>query len=140
MRKLPAPIALLLLLAFAGCGGDDEGEVDRATGGDRAAIVIEDPEPDAKISSPVTVSGTASVFEATVQLRVLDAKGDVIASAFATATAGAPESGRFSKQVEFRVEEAQAGVIRAFEQNAASPPESSNSELFAVEVPVRLEP
>jgi Immunoglobulin-like domain of bacterial spore germination len=136
--KLPALLAALLLVASAGCGDDDD--EDGGTAGDEAAIVVESPEPGASVSSPVTITGTASVFEGTVQLRILDADGGVIARTFTTASAGAPERGDFSKEVEFSVDEAQDGVVDAFEQNVASPGESSERELFTVEVPVRLEP
>jgi hypothetical protein len=136
--KLPALLAALLLVAFAGCGDDDDD--DGGTGGDAAAIVIESPEPGASVSSPVTISGTASVFEGTVQLRILDADGEEIARAFTTASAGAPGRGNFSKEVEFTVDEAQDGAIEAFEQNVASPEESPERELFTVKVPVQLEP
>jgi len=136
--KLRALLATLLLLAFAGCGDDDD--EDRDTGGDDAAIVVESPEPGVSVSSPVTISGTASVFEGTVQLRILDADGEEIASAFTTASAGAPERGNFSEEVEFTVDEAQDGVVEVFEQNVASPEESPERELFTVEVPVHLAP
>ena len=136
--KVPALLAALLLLAFAGCGDDDDES--GGTGGEQAAIVVESPEPGASVSSPVTISGTASVFEGTVQIRILDADGEEIASTFATANAGAPERGDFSKEVEFSIEEAQDGVVRLFEQNVASPSESPQRELFAVEVPVQLKP
>jgi Immunoglobulin-like domain of bacterial spore germination len=133
-----AALAALLLLAFAACGDDDD--EDGGGGADEAAIVVDSPEPGASVSSPVEISGSASVFEGTVQLRIRDADGEVIARAFATASAGAPERGDFSKQVSFRVGEAQDGVIEAFEQNVASPEEAPERELFRVEVPVRLEP
>jgi len=136
--KLAALLAALLLLAFAGCGDDDN--EDGEAGGEEAAIVVESPEPGASVSSPVTISGTASVFEGTLQLRILDADGEEIASAFSTASAGAPERGDFSEDVEFTVDEAQDGVIEVFEQNVASPDESPERELFTVEVPVQLEP
>lgn len=136
--KLPALLAALLLLAFAGCGDDDDEDGD--TGGDEAAIVVESPEPGASVSSPVTISGTASVFEGTVQLRILDADGEEIASTFTTASTGAPDRGDFSKDVEFSVDEAQEGVVEVFEQSVASPEESPERELFTVEVPVQLKP
>src|ERR671910_2109347 len=110
--KLPALLAMLLLV-LAGCGGDDE---DGGTGGDETAIVVESPEPGASVSSPVTISGTASVLEGTVQLRILDADGDDIGSTFTTASAGAPDRGDFSKAVEFTVDEPQDGVVEVFEQ------------------------
>jgi hypothetical protein len=136
--KHPALLASLLLLAFAGCGDDDDEGGD--TGGDEAAIVVESPQPGASVSSPVTISGTASVFEGTVQLRILASDGEEIASAFSTASTGAPERGDFSEDVEFTVDEAQDGVVEVFEQNVSSPEESPERELFTVEVPVQLEP
>ena len=136
--KLPALLAALLLLAFAGCGDDDDDDGD--TGGDEAAIVVESPQADATVSSPVTISGTASVFEGTVQLRILDADGKEIARTFTTASAAGPDRGTFSEDVEFSVDEAQDGVVRVFEQNVASPREGPDRELFTVEVPVQLEP
>lgn len=136
--KLPALLAAMLLLAFGGCGDDDDDET--ATSSGDGAIVVTSPEPGAGVSSPVTVTGTASVFEGTVQLRVLDAAGEVVGSAFATATAGAPERGDFSADVEFTVDEAQDGAVEAFSQNVASPEESPQRKLFRVEVPVRLKP
>ncbi len=136
--KLSALLAALLLLAFAGCGDDDDEDDD--AGGAPAAIVVESPEPGASVSSPVTISGTASVFEGTVQLRILDADGEEIGSAFTTASAGAPDRGDFSEDVEFTIDQAQDGVVEVFEQNVASPKESRKRELFTVEVPVQLEP
>ena len=139
MMKLSALLGMLLLLAFAGCGDDDDGGGDGDTGGGEEAIVVKSPEPGASVSSPVTISGTASVFEGTVQLRILDADGREVGSAFTTASSGAPDRGTFSEEVEFSVDEAQDGVIRVFEENVASPEEGPERELFTVEVPVELE-
>ena len=139
--KLPALLASFFLLAFAGCGGDDdESDSGGDTGGDAAAIVVDSPEAGASVSSPVTISGTASVFEGTVQLRILDADGEEIARGFATASAGAPERGDFSEKLEFAVDEPQEGTIEAFEQNVASSGEGGGGEAFTAEVPVQLEP
>lgn len=138
MVKPFALLTALLVAAFAGCGGEDV--EDGTTGEGEDAIVLESPEPGANVSSPVTISGTASVFEGTVQLRILDADGEEIATAFTTASAGAPQRGDFSKDLEFTVDEAQGGVVEAFEQNVASPGEGKNRNLFRVEVPVQLEP
>ena len=134
-----AILALVPVLAFAGCGGD-EIDAQAPAPAEEAAIVIESPEDGATVSSPVTVSGTASVFEGTVQLRVLDADGQEIGRGFATASAGAPERGDFSERIEFTIDEAQAGVIEAFEENVASPEESPEGEPNKVSVAVQLEP
>jgi hypothetical protein len=136
--KPPVLLAALLLAAFAGCG-DDGGE-NGGTVGDEAAIVVDSPEPGASVSSPVAISGTASVFEGTVQLRILDADGEEIAGAFTTASAGAPGRGDFSKQLEFTVDEAQSGVVEVFEENVAPAGEGPGGNLSTVEVPVQLEP
>ena len=137
MVKAPAPLAALLLVAIAGCGDDEESG---GRGGDRTAIVVASPKPGQDVSSPVRISGTASVFEGTVQLSVLDADGDEVGRGFTTATAGAPDRGTFSKRLEFTVGKAQEGAVEVFEQNAASPGESADRRLFTVTVPVRLEP
>jgi hypothetical protein len=137
--KAITAIVALSLSAMAGCGdddGDSEGSVG-SDGGD-AAIVVEAPESDASVTSPVTISGTASVFEGTVQLRVLDADGNELGRGFATAAAGAPERGEFSEQVEFTVDEAQEGTIEAFEEDVSSG--EGSGDTGAVSVPVQLEP
>ena len=134
----------MLVVAFiGGCGDDDEPESTNSGGGGggKAAIVIETPKPDAEVTSPVTISGTASVFEGTVQIRILDSDGEELASTFATATEGAPGRGDFTKTIAFSVTEAQEGTIEAYEADAASGSEGSESgELFTVSVPVRLKP
>ena len=137
MRRA-ALLPALLLLGLAGCGGDDDDEGGKA--GKAAKIVVASPEPGARVSSPAPVAGTASVFEGTVQVRILDADGDAIARGFATASAGAPGRGRFSTELGFSVDRAQTGVIKVFEPNVASPGESAKRELFTVKVPVRLVP
>ena len=140
--KNPLAIAAVLLLVFiGGCGDDDEPESTTDGSDPEAAIVVESPQPQETVSSPVTVSGTASVFEATVQIRILDADGEEIASTFATASEGAPGRGEFSKRIEFSVPEAQEGAVEAYEAEAASGSEGSSSgELFTVSVPVNLQP
>ena len=54
------------------------------------------------VNSPVTITGSADVFEATVNIRVLDANGEVIAESFAMATCGTGCRGDFSTQIESR--------------------------------------
>jgi Immunoglobulin-like domain of bacterial spore germination len=48
------------------------------------------------LSSPVTVSGTADVFEAMVSVRILDSAGNQIARTFSTASCGTGCRGRYS--------------------------------------------
>ena len=54
-----------------------------------------------RISSPLTISGDASVFEATLQWRIVDGGGTVYAKGITTASAGAPARGTFSVSVTF---------------------------------------
>ena len=65
------------------------------------AILVDQPTPGARISSPVTVSGSANVFEANVTVRVLDASGKELTKTFTTATCGTGCRGDFSVAVPF---------------------------------------
>lgn len=138
MKLRSALVAVFLVALIGGCGDDDEQAV--ATGEGESAIVIETPKPGANVKSPVKISGVASVFEGTVQLRIIGEGGEEIASAFTTADEGAPGRGRFSKLIRFEIQEVQEAVIEAYEENAASEGEGPAQELFTVSVPVRLQP
>lgn len=85
-------------------------------------------------TSPLSVSGSASVFEGTVSLR-LEANGTTLATGFTTATEGGPARGDFEARLEFEVDEPTDATLVAFEQSAAD-----NSETKAVRMPVRLCP
>lgn len=54
------------------------------------------------ISSPLKISGSAMVFEATVCYRLKDAQNNILASGFTTATSGAPERGDFTVDIQFK--------------------------------------
>jgi len=87
---------------FSGEGIVLDGPVDRGDYEDlMPAILVDRPAPGARISSPVTVSGSANVFEANVTVRILDASGDEIESTFTTATCGTGCRGDFSVAVTF---------------------------------------
>jgi germination protein M len=98
-------------------------------------IVVDVPKPGAEVHSPVTISGTADVFEATVSLRIRDARGDEIVRDFTTATCGTGCRGRYSAKVKFAVDEPQQGTIEVFEQSM-----EDGSDLFVVRIPVTLLP
>jgi hypothetical protein len=97
------------------------------------AIVVESPVIGAPVSSPVTVSGTADVFEATVTVRILDANGHEIARAFTQATCGTGCRGTFSVSVTYHVSSAQPGTIEVFDQSA-----QDGSPENVQEIPVTL--
>lgn len=99
------------------------------------AIVVRTPVAGDEIVSPVTVAGTADVFEATVSIRILDANGQELAATFTTATCGTGCRGKYSEEVFFFTEQRQDGTIEVFESSAAD-----GSPLNLVSVPVVLVP
>ena len=106
-----------------------------ANGTDLPPIAVALPQTGAFVQSPVLITGSANVFEATVSIRVLDANGDVIAEAFTTAACGTGCRGDFSTQVEVPIGAEQPGTILVFESSA-----QDGSMINAVEIPVTLEP
>ena len=100
-----------------------------------APIVVEAPEAGQNVTSPVTVSGTANVFEATVSMRIIGPDNEVIAETFATATCGTGCRGTYRKNIPFQVVEVTEGFIEVFESSA-----QDGSPLHVVRVPVVLSP
>lgn len=82
------------------------------------AITVLSPVIGEQVSSPVTVAGTADVFEATVSIRVLDAAGHEIARTFTTATCGTGCRGDYSVVLPYSVPHTQRGVVEVFESSA----------------------
>ncbi len=82
------------------------------------AITVQSPAIGAQVTSPVTVTGTADVFEATVSVRILDSAGHEIARTFTTATCGTGCRGDYSATVTYSVPQTQRGVIEVFESSA----------------------
>jgi hypothetical protein len=99
------------------------------------AILVESPSIGERVDNPVTVSGTANVFEATVSLRILNARGKEIARTFTTATCGTGCRGDYSASVSYRVDREQAGVIEVFESSA-----EDGRPINVVRIPVTLTP
>lgn len=99
------------------------------------AIVVETPKPGDEISSPVTISGFANVFEANVNIRISDANGDILVETFTTATCGSGCWGDFSEDVEFEVSEAQEGRVEVLTYSA-----EDGSERDVISIPVLLIP
>ena len=88
-----------------------------------------------RVTSPITIAGNADVFEATVNIRVLDANGEVIAESFAMATCGTGCRGDFSTQIDVPIDAEQPGTIQVFEYSA-----KDGSMINIVEIPVTLVP
>jgi hypothetical protein len=98
-------------------------------------ILVEAPLIGEVVDNPVTIVGSANVFEATVSIRILDAAGDEIARTFTTATCGTGCRGDYSKSVAYRVDSEQSGTVEVFE---SSPIDGSANNL--VRIPVTLVP
>lgn len=148
LRRLTALLcAAVLVFGVSGCGSSD-GSTDATPNGSPsesaaadpeenhlAPITVDEPVSGAEISSPVAISGSANVFEATVSIRILDAKGKEVAESFTTATCGTGCRGDFSERVAFEIEDRQAGAIEVYEASA-----EDGSQLFTVRIPVTLVP
>ncbi|MCX5779767.1 MAG: GerMN domain-containing protein [Firmicutes bacterium] len=83
------------------------------------------------ITSPVKISGSARVFEATVSFRLKTSNGSVIAQGFANASEGAPGRGDFQADLAFQPTAAGQGQLEVF---WASP--KDGSDLDKVIIPV----
>jgi hypothetical protein len=99
------------------------------------AIVVRTPASGDEVISPVTVAGTADVFEATVNIEIRDASGQTLAAGFATATCGTGCRGRYSTEISFFTQARQAGTIEVFEVSA-----KDGTPINVVSVPVTLVP
>ena len=82
------------------------------------AITVRSPVIGARVTSPVTVSGTADVFEATVSVRIGDSAGQEIARTFTTASCGTGCRGDYSVTVSYSVPRTQPGTVEVFESSA----------------------
>jgi hypothetical protein len=99
------------------------------------AITVQSPLIGEQLSSPVTVSGTADVFEAVVSVRILDSSGNQIARTFSTASCGTGCRGGYSVSISYTVTRAEAGTIEVFE---SSP--KNGQPVNVQQIPVTLAP
>jgi germination protein M len=100
------------------------------------AITVAKPTPDATVTSPITVAGSANVFEANVTVEILNAQGEVVGKTFTTATCGTGCRGTYSVPVSFKVAKAQNGTIVVHDDDAAG----TGKPPHEVRVPVKLSP
>ena len=80
------------------------------------AIFVERPGVGAALSSPLALSGTASVFEGSFTARLIDGAGHGIGRTQVQASAGAPERGRFRTTLSFSTT-AQNGTLIVYDQS-----------------------
>ena len=103
---------------------------------DQPAIVVTSPLCSDEVKSPVTVKGTASVFEAALVVVVKDSLGNELARANVLASEGAPGRGTFSTDLTFPPPTgSENGTIEAFNTSAAD-----GSIINVFSVPVTLSP
>jgi hypothetical protein len=99
------------------------------------AITVQNPVIGGQVTSPVTISGTADVFEATVSIRILDSAGNEIARTFTTATCGTGCRGDYSVPVRYAVPRQEPGTIEVFETSM-----ENGQPLHLQLIPVTLTP
>ena len=98
-------------------------------------ITVQNPAIGQQVTSPVTVSGTADVFEAVVSVRILNSAGNEIARTFSTASCGTGCRGNYSVPISYTVAQEESGMIEVFE---SSP---KNGQPISVQlIPVTLTP
>lgn len=94
-------------------------------------IWVTSPKAGQKIASPLQIKGSARVFEAAVDARIIDDAGKELARGYATASEGAPGRGDFVFSLPFSSPQAGSGKVEVF---WASP--KDGEELDKVVVPV----
>ena len=152
-RALVAFALTIALAALTACGGEEAAPPPEPAASEAAdtgwtsypaetspevipVIVVDRPMPGDRVTSPVTVSGTADVFEANVTVEILGADGKELASDFTTATCGTGCRGDYSLELAFSVGEEQPGTIVVHDDDAAG----TGTPPHVVEIPVTLVP
>jgi hypothetical protein len=141
---LPAVAAALVpglcILLLAGC---KEAEAPPATAGPTSAataepaISVDSPQDGDTVGVPIKVRGTASVFEATLQVAVKDSRGNTLCQVVTMASEGAPGRGDYEVEIAFPPPaEAMEGSIDAFTE---SPKDGSVEDLVSVPVTIAAE-
>ena len=98
------------------------------------AILVESPTLGETITSPVRVTGTANVFEATFQLNITDWDGRIVYDNHVTATSGTGTRGTFDVTADFDVDRSGPGSIITFVYSA-----KDGSQENVIEIPVEIE-
>lgn len=100
----------------------------------KGAITLKAPAINARLTSPVTISGDASVFEAALQWRIIDTAGRVLASGSMTASLGAPGRGNYSVNATYTVPTETVAFIEVFSR---SPKDGTIDEIVRIPVTLR---
>ena len=78
------------------------------------SIWVTSPVPEQKVTSLIEVTGSARVFEAAVNIRLVDDSGIIISEGFTTASEGAPGRGDFKHSLAFSAASPGKGAIEVF--------------------------
>ncbi len=97
------------------------------------AILLESPFPGDALASPVTVRGSANVFEAVFRVRIKDSSGQVLADERVMATSGTGTRGTFNEQIAYSIATPGPGTVTVYENSARD-----GSEINVVTIPVTL--
>ena len=97
-------------------------------------ITLSSPTVNAKLQSPVIITGDASVFEAALQWRITDTGGRVIAEGITTASQGAPGRGTYTVSVPYTVTTETVAFVEVYSR---SPKDGNIDELVRVPVTLR---
>src|ERR1700716_3716658 len=137
-------LALSLTVVLAACGGAGTASpsatasptpspVPSSVTSAKGAITLKSPLTNATLTSPVTITGDASVFEANVQWRISDTSGRVLAEGFTTASLGAPGRGDFSVTATYTVPRATIAFVEVYSR---SPKDGNIDEIVRIPVTV----
>jgi hypothetical protein len=99
------------------------------------AIVVEEPAVGEESQSPLLVSGSANVFEATVSIKLVTVDGKKLAETFTTATCGTGCRGDFVEKVDFDVTEPTDAILEVYESSA-----EDGSQIHVERIPITLVP
>jgi len=100
----------------------------------KGAITLKTPTVNATLTSPVIITGDASVFEAALQWRISDTGGRVIAEGITTASLGAPGRGTYSVSVPYTVSTPTLAFVEVYSR---SPKDGNIDELVRIPVTLR---
>jgi len=101
-------------------------------------IVVLTPVIGQRVTSPITVAGTADVKEATVSVRLLDAAGTEIATKFTTATCGSGCRGDYSVNLPYTVPKKQPCADQKATLQVYEVSGEDGSRISVVDIPLTL--
>jgi hypothetical protein len=96
------------------------------------AILVGEPAIGERLPTTVTVSGSADVFEAVVDMRLINAKGRLLARAHTLASCGTGCRGTYTTTLHYHLRRAQAGTLVVFDSGGKT------AHPHVVRMPVRL--